>query len=166
MSNLKKEMTGRAGFTTAVDAMINGLEKQDNRDGFRVDMAVFGDVSCPTAFGKRTCIGCAATCMIQEFFDVDFDVNSIPNEHTRAAAVNLSIDRLLRFEVAIEYLRCGYPSKLCDLFRLDAQDYRAVAWKFEGLPELENGCWIDDLHEYKTALHDLKDYWGLSTPGN
>ena len=166
MSNLKKEMTGRAGFITAVDAMINGLEKQDNRDGFRVDMAVFGDVSCPTAFGKRTCIGCAATCMIQEFFDVDFDVNSIPNEHTRAAAVNLSIDRLLRFEVAIEYLRCGYPNKLSELFGLDAQDRRVVICIFEGLSELKNGFWFDDLHEYKTALRELKTDWGLSAPGN
>ena len=175
MIDLLDKFEGREGFCTAVEAMITGLKNQNDRADFTVFMGSYGEASCELANGKKICFGCAATCAIQEYTGVNFDGNSIPNEYARARAIDADVDILRDFEIAIEWLRCGEPYKLCNFCELVGDEHRSVNSRFDGLPQLVSTTatcrpssedWEFCLPEYETALDDLKSEWGLVATGS
>ena len=161
MFDLRKELKGRAGFITVATAMIEGLKKQDKRKGFTVDMGDFGGVYPIEGTSESMCFGCAATCAIQEYFGLDFDVNNIERIKTRAAAVKVDGDVLRRFEGDVDMLRTGSTRVLSDFCRLSETDKEFVHRKFDKLLPLVNDNWKDRLPEYQSAINEIMITWGI-----
>ena len=163
MINLKNELSGRPGFCTAVLVMIEGLKRQDKRQGFEVDMRSFGGITDPkhkANSGTVLCFGCAATCAIQEYFGVDFDAYNILSVRARAGAVNTNEGVVCEFEDAIENLRADDAYCLSVFCALEEPDCRLVSHHFDCLPILNNDSWRDELPKYESALDDIMVAWG------
>ena len=159
MIDLRAELQGRAGFINAAAAMVAGLKIQAARDDFTVNMMVYGDVNNQ----KSMCFGCAATCAIQEHTGVDFDADNITDRYTRAAAVDVDMDTMRRFEEAIEGLRCSAAGRLGIFCGLNEEDRLFLDDIFYSLPELQHMTWWEDLPKYEAALNVIKNDWGLVT---
>ena len=54
----------------AIDAMLIGLETIPN-GSFKIDMTTFGNID------NNVCYGCAATCALQQLYDVRFTSDNI-----------------------------------------------------------------------------------------
>ena len=166
MIDLREKLKGREGFITAVDAMIGGLKSQNKRADFVVDMCSFGEVHYFEGSGRKTCVGCAATCAVQELFNLDFDSTNIGNCSTRAAAINVLEQTAGSFEEAIDDLRIGNVLPLTNFCQLEAYDHLNIEHHFQDTKELTYENWRDALYEYEIAIDEVKIDWGLSAPGN
>lgn len=130
----------------AVRAMIDGLRRQSNREGFEIDMDTFGQVS------REVCFGCAATCAVQEIYgdlgaDYDFSLT-----HYRAKMWGINQSDLEQFEFAIDNLRSGWDGVLFGYFGLEKPDY-----DIEELPCLHNGDWEEGLPAYERYASWLEE---------
>jgi hypothetical protein len=105
--------------SAALQYMVDGLRNQSKRDGFVIDMNVFGDWR-----GSRTedktrliiCFGCAATCAVQEVFKINYTDESIEYRDLRALVINCDATDLGIFEEAIDEARLGIMDKLFKYF--------------------------------------------------
>ena len=161
MINLRAKLRGREGFCTAVTAMIAGLNVQDERENFTINMEDYGDSHYDDDMGEVMCFGCAATCAIQQYFGVDFDEDDIFQDTKRAAAVNLNIKTYNWFEGAIDSLRRADTYHLADFCQLNENDKSFVKHSFGALRELDNCSWDRNLYEYEDALDQVMDTWGM-----
>ena len=114
------ELKGHEGFVTALQAMVDGLERQSKRKGFVVDMKTFGED------GGETCFGCAATCALQEMYGVNFDASNVDPRGERARALGERWQRLNRFEYDMDSARCGYLAGLAALCGIN--NYEGADW--------------------------------------
>jgi hypothetical protein len=125
----------------AIQAMIDGLLEQSERNDFKIDMGSFG------GFKKGVCCGCAAVCCVQKLAGVDFkDEYSI----TLAGQSELSgfdSSDLDDFENAVDFLRMGYLLPFFaywqmvppDMFLVDEWYLHDEDWR-EQLPLIQNYC--------------------------
>lgn len=98
----------------AVQAMIDGLKFQSQRKDFRVDMATFGGFSNSGDKGSLVCLGCAATCAIQQLFGINFTDSQIGSLSGRSRQTVRDANDLDRFEEAIDMVGRGDSSYLFD----------------------------------------------------
>ena len=161
MINLRAKLRGREGFCTAVAAMITGINNQDERDDFTINMEEYGDYLHDDETGETMCFGCAATCAIQEYFGVDFDEDDIRHDSGRAAAVNLNLKTYNYFEGCVDGLRRAEAYHLADFCQLNENDKAFVMDSFAGLRELDNCSWERNLYEYEDVLNGVMDTWGM-----
>lgn len=102
MIDLHKYLSGIAGVATALEAMCNGLEYQDSREDFTIDMCTYGDALYPQ------CLGCAATCALQDIAGIDFTTTTISLTRTRQEAGRFTDwEDVSEFECAINMARHG-----------------------------------------------------------
>ena len=159
MRDLKEELrskNGRAGFIAAVAAMIEGLKQQDQRSDFTIDMSSYGEAFSSEEHGEKKCFGCAATCAIQQYFGVNFDIENISNCYVRSIAINVPKHMVASFENAIEYLRNGRVWQLSEICELNIIDHEIVDREFNGLPELTDHFWKKHIPFYEAALDATK----------
>ena len=159
MIDLRKEFRYRAGFCAAVAAMLEGLKNQNYREDFTVDMGGWGCVRHVRHREKPLCVGCAATCALQEYFDVDFNADNISNVAFRAAAVNAYVDDVDGFEEAINTLRVASAKKLGHFCSLTRAENKFVCDKFENLPYLTTKHWEERLPAYESTLYEIMVAW-------
>lgn len=128
----------------AVEAMINGLLTQDQREDFRIDMNSFGRTS------QQICFGCAATCAVQQLVGINLKADTITHRYE-----TLNVDRgdIYEFEHAINALRMGALGVLFDYFKKP----RTLV-SFRRLPILHTYNWRTGIQEYKTLLIALKEF--------
>jgi len=93
--------------STALQAMIDGLEFQSQREDFRVDMATFGAFTYFENKVDPICFGCAATCTVQQLSRVNFTDSQINSLEERSCLTIRNSDDLDRFEYAIDCARMG-----------------------------------------------------------
>jgi hypothetical protein len=98
---------GAAGVVTALQAMLDGLEKYDKSKKFRIDMASFGwSGSSLAGDNSRMCMGCAATCALQFLEGHTFTPHEICVRFRRESALSRPNERLIaEFEDAIDEAR-------------------------------------------------------------
>lgn len=140
----------------AVDAMIKGLKKQSKRKGFIVDMFSFGDYD----YGKHVCVGCAATCAIQQLAGVSFKGDKIRYTDARSEFVNVTYNDLQTFQYDIDSFRKGYLNGgiggLLHYFHIKTTLIPEIMEQFELLPPLENDTWKEHLPKYQKFCDYLK----------
>lgn len=140
----------------AIEAMLIGLETQDKRNDFRIDMESFLGV-CENFHAPAVCFGCAATCAVQQLSGFSFNVDNFDSVcdyssfRKRTKLLNADTDDLRRFEIAMNELRLGYPEHL---FRYIGASLVALPDKY--LPPLHTHNWRNDLHRYQVLLRYLK----------
>lgn len=132
--------------SAALQAMVDGLRKQSQRQDFKVDMSTFGYYD----FETETCFGCAATCAVQEAFGVTFDKESIDFLVYRAEAVKCDARDLDKFESAID---CARQGDLRYLFRFFGAEYSA---EFDHRFELYSDNWKEQLPFVDELIVELK----------
>ena len=81
--------------SSAIRAMIDGLKKQSQREGFEVCMGTYGE------YRTGICFACAATCALQELAGVDFTDDMISTVGSRAAVTGFDPVELRKFELAM-----------------------------------------------------------------
>lgn len=96
-----------------VRAMIDGLEAQDEREGFDIDMSKFGWVDM-----AGNCFVCAASAALQQVLEVDYQKKDIASQDRffRAEALGVEFDELIVFEIALNAFRMGFPEQLIELY--------------------------------------------------
>lgn len=128
----------------AVEAMIDGIQAQDQRSDFKIDMHTFGDVK------SGICFGCAATCAVQQLAGVNLTATNI---HDRHETLNIDMNDMLAFEHAINVLRLGALGILFGYFKKE----RSLVG-FRHLPVLHTFNWREGLTHYRTLLTALKEF--------
>lgn len=159
MIDLRKELKGREGFCTAVMAMIDGLEKQDKRKDFMINMGTYGNTGIEN--NKIVCIGCAATCAIQQYFGINFNSEYIRHTRQRSLYLNVNTDVLNHFEQAIDHLRFNNPEELSKFCYLTDEDASFIYTEFMPLPKMWNDTWKVDIRQYKEAVEQIMTHWDL-----
>lgn len=121
----------------AIRAMIDGLRASKTWDRFHVDMG---------SYGKNigvTCYGCAATCAIQQATGIMFHWNGIAQPSLRASKVNVTLDDLSEFEIAIDAFRRGAVEWIFRYYEILPEDtprlYGSESWALHG------NDWEDEL---------------------
>ncbi|MCK5608227.1 hypothetical protein KAR91_40475 [Candidatus Pacearchaeota archaeon] len=106
----------------AVQAMIVGIERQNERKDFEIVMSSYG--------GKieidSVCYGCAATCAIQELFKKDFTDKRIKDRWNRSEFMDCDEGDLYYFESAIDFFRMGDDRYICNLLQMPKLQYELM----------------------------------------
>lgn len=144
----------------AIDAMINGLLKQDARKDFIVNMHTYGrtvKLDPPNCLNS-VCFGCAAACCIQEITSVNYTPkHEIGITRIRASLSGIDENDLAEFEGVIESLRHGSIYSLFEYFGIKELYNNEKILSFEKhLLVLGNDCWKEGLEPYKKCSAYLK----------
>ena len=91
--------------SVALQAMIDGLNHQHQREDFKISMDTFGDYD-------GICYGCAVTCAIQQLSGVNLSDSSITDRVDRAIFLDVDREDLSYFENYIDDAREGLLFKL------------------------------------------------------
>jgi len=97
-------------ISVAIQAMIDGLEKQSQRPDFRVDMLSYSYTS------NRLCFGCAATCAVMELTKTDLDITNINTHRDIRLWPLIPVDEVIRFEFIMNQVRLNGFKYLFDSF--------------------------------------------------
>jgi len=110
--------------STALTYMLKGLDKQSKRKDFIVSMSSFGKIVDAYLTDPPMCVGCAATCTIQQIANKDFvgTDRSISNQARRALYLGFDPEELNDFEIAMNDVRLGMISKLLVFFGFDIME--------------------------------------------
>ena len=133
--------------SNALQAMYDGLLKQDKRIGFVVNFRFFGGV-----LSDKVCFGCAATCALQEISQVDLNPGNINLVGERAKAYGFENDETTRFEITMDYARNG---NLYLLFGFCGLDCRKSYHFMDGISMLSKN-WRKQMPRLKKLIADLK----------
>lgn len=134
MKTIKQFIRGTPSI--ALQMMLDGLLKQSRRRNFRIAMTTFGNQDI--IHDKLICLGCAATCTIQQITNHNFTPEEIYSTGKRAKALGFDEYDLEVFERAMNDARqgdlvslfsyCGKMSYLRPLFQnrfiLHTQDWK------------------------------------------
>lgn len=136
----------------ALQAMVDGLKNHSKREGFSVSMSTFG-----SAVGS-ICVGCAATCAIQQATGINLTSKSIEDVQARSRRLRVGKEDLYRFEGVIDSVRLGDLQELFDYYCMgEIYSTRILKWKtVQGLPQLYTDFWEEDLPTYEKLIKKLK----------
>jgi hypothetical protein len=110
----------------ALKAMLRGLEKMDSRSDFKIDMDTFGLVIKTSHI--VACFGCAASCTVLELLEVkDINYALFPRVLGRAEWLDINEQELVKFELAIDAFRTGYPCPLLDFYNVKPSLIKKIA---------------------------------------
>ena len=133
----------------AMAAMCDGLEAQDKRSEFTVDLDFFLMVSDKT--GVNVCCGCAATCAVQQIARRNYNPKFIAPDDAKVLAVTeralyLDIDpeQLMVFEYAMDSARLGLMRGLYEFYSLPRPPHT-----INPFTPLNNNNWRDKLAEVR-----------------
>lgn len=133
--------------SNALQAMYDGLLKQDRRIDFVVNFRFFGGV-----LSDRVCFGCAATCTLQEISQVDLNPGNITLVEKRARAYGFEQTETIRFEMAMD---CARHGNLYDLFGFCGLDCRESYCFMDGISMLAKN-WKRQMPRLKKLIAGLK----------
>ena len=88
--------------SAVVNAMIVGLESHANRDDFKINMSTFGMEGI-----GGICVGCAATCAVEQITGHKFTTREIEGRENRAVSIHVNYCDLQHFEDVIDAFRHG-----------------------------------------------------------
>jgi hypothetical protein len=102
----------------AILIMIKGIKHQFARDDFRIKLHSFGSTTLEYVNDGmgRICIGCAATCTVQQIAQVNLGATTITYSDTRAKALHMDHWKMRQFELAIEGVRLGNLKSLFSFY--------------------------------------------------
>jgi len=165
--NFKREKINIREFvklpSTALQYMVDGLLQQNNRTDFVIDMSTFGDDRLAgdilhENFDNPICVGCAATCAIQQIANKDLRLNHIKDTIARAHYLGFHYEELDRFERAIDAARAGqlyflfiffgkvFTNEIADVINKD------ILYNFT----LTSNRWKENLGPIRNAIEYLK----------
>lgn len=138
----------------ALQAMVDGLRAQDEREGFHVEMRSFFEFYPPsvTVGEAPACKACAATSALQEASGKIFDKRELINRNDRAAFTELQRETQFVIECALEVARQGYLKELFDLF--DAADFHDPLYDKRFCLETDN--WRSQLEDVEDLIDELE----------
>lgn len=128
----------------ALQAMLDGLEMQDAREDFKIEMDTFGD------YVEGVCFGCAATCTIQHVIGTDFGDQRIVEIKDRAEYLDLALRELDDFEFSIDRARIGLMYSLFEFFGLNLDP------KYSGRFCLGNSNWREQIPAVQAVIEEMK----------
>lgn len=101
----------------ALQAMVDGLLTQNEREDFKIDMQVFGKID----EAGKICFGCAATCAIQQLTGKNFTPENDAVGNYRIKADFLEVDKreLGEFEYTMDNARKGDLKELFYFYDLE-----------------------------------------------
>jgi hypothetical protein len=138
----------------AITFMVEGLERQNKRNEFRINMDTFGRRDL-----DGVCVACAASCALQELTQKDYNQHTdMENSTDRAKFFDCSYDDLHDFELAIDAARLGC---LQTLFRfcfgkLTEEQKNYCNQLLFKLPNLNTDNWENELSIYKMLIESLE----------
>ena len=165
--SLTEYFKGIEGVVTALELMCSGLVKQNQRSNFRIGMQTFGSVGVSRAGGvrKKICVGCAATCTLQELMGKNFTTKNISKEYYRANYLNVDRTELADFESAIDCARLGSLENLFDFCGVpEIFNELSDQYEFNSIYEmwcLENHNWKEQLPVVRRFIKKLMTDYGL-----
>ena len=129
----------------AMTAMCDGLERQDKRSEFHIDMDFFLTASDKT--GVNVCCGCAATCAVQQIARRDYNPKFIAPDDAKVLAVteralyfDIEPTQLMNFEYAMDSARLGLMGDLYAFYGLPKPKHSVNPFT-----PLNNNNWRDKL---------------------
>lgn len=137
----------------ALVAMCDGLEAAYRRYGFRIDLFTRG------ASSAKFCYAGAATCAIQELFEVQFGQEDIKRLARRASVCSLGIRDLGRFERAMQSARLGDLRLLYEYFDAEEPQPLRLVPKQPRRWYLNNDDWqrqLPAVRRYAAALQQFQ----------
>ena len=151
-----------------VRAMIDGLNHHCTRDDFEVNMEVFID----KLVYKNLCIGCAATCAIQEVlnkeitrddlareeeFDLKLEANRFDLYSHLFHTDHNETNAIMLFESLVEHLRTGDIVGLLQFYECKQEDIDNIldSWE-DNLPVLTTRTWEENIKSYELFAKDLE----------
>ena len=152
-----------------VRAMIDGLDNHCTRSDFEVNMDVFLE----KLVYKNLCVGCAATCAIQQVMNKeitrddlvrgeDFDLKLETNRFDLYSHVfhtdHNETNEIMLFESLVEHLRTGDVFGLLQFYECKQEDIDNIldSWN-NHLPVLTTRTWEDHLKSYELFAKDLEE---------
>lgn len=124
--------------SVAVRAAIHGLQTNQDRKDFQLDMSTYGDIQ-----NGEVCLGCMATVSVQSLANAHFTVADIQNYRLRANACKAERGEVHLFEYAMNSLRLNDSEMLYEfcgvLLEKDLPKHvPAVNPDVDGLPDTNN----------------------------
>ncbi|MCK5608229.1 hypothetical protein KAR91_40485, partial [Candidatus Pacearchaeota archaeon] len=101
--------------------MLIGLETIPN-GSFKIDMTTFGNID------NNVCYGCAATCALQQLYDVRFTSDNI---FKRDRVLDIDMIALAQFENAVDMFRTGNINFTARYFRLPCGFQDTYQWRMK-----------------------------------
>lgn len=155
------KLRGHAGFVTALQAMVDGLEQAGKRKTFMVDLNSFGRFSYKDPEGSYPviiCVGCAAVCALQQVTGINLTLETIIGFNKHAERVGEREGMVYDFEMAIDSAtRKGRLGPLADFCGLSTIQFsKNAGWV------LTNSNWEYSLSKVKRYIkqymfeHDLE----------
>ena len=144
--------------STALQYMVDGLLKQSKRKGFMINMETFGELE-DIDTGKKSkqiCIGCAATCAIQQLANKNLNKENIQYLARRAKYLGFDYVELDAFEMALDKFRYADFTYLFNFFGISGS--RSMVWQYEKnyTYKLTTNSWKLILPEVKKLIEQLK----------
>lgn len=136
-------------LSDALQAMVDGLNKQSKRQDFAVDMSTFGMAE------NGICFGCAATCAVQELAQINLTEDCIENAYDRAATFNVTVYDLDTFEKAIDTFRRGNPYVLLAYYGIVETGLEWMLHSYCGL-RLNTNDWKEKIPIVENYIKELK----------
>lgn len=109
--------------SVVVNAVIEGVKRFSASPRFEVDMLTWGSWEANEKPGEPPiCVGCLATCFIQEIEKIEFEWSIITSRRSRARTTRTTKDYLMRVETAVDRLRYGEVYKILRLCEFSDQE--------------------------------------------
>lgn len=144
----------------AVDAMVKGIARFHKRKSFRIDMNNYGGLTYPKHVSRPICVGCAATCTIQQLSGIIFTVDTVYMRDERAADVGVAPEDIEAFELAVNSIRRGSAYDIVEYMYGKARRYDRMSWTIynlaDGLPSMDNDNYMEVLPQFKQFRDELK----------
>lgn len=132
--------------STALQLMVDGLQRQSQRSDFKINMGTYGDEV------QDTCFGCAATCTIQELAGKNLTKIDIGEIIARSIALGFDVDELREFEGCIDMARQGHLYSLFYFLGFgNVYDYDRYDLRF-----FLDHNWRDELQAVEQLIGELK----------
>ena len=144
MQTFKDKCGGKV--SVALQAMIDGLNHQYQREDFKISMDTFGDYD-------DICHGCAATCAIQQLSGVNIPDSLITDRVDRANFLEVDRKDLGYFEDIIDDAREGLLLKL--FAYMGQEEFHDASYDKQW--ELTTKNWQIELPKVQTFVDMLKE---------
>lgn len=132
--------------SAALQAMVDGLRKQSQRDDFEIDMSSFGHAK------GNICFGCAATCTLQEVSGIDLTPDAVHFYGDRADKIGFDRLEVAQFEDVMDSARQGALQRLFDFFSRSQEHDVIYNYRFW----LTTPNWRAELSKVEALIAELK----------
>lgn len=130
--------------SNALRYMVEGLIKQSKRDDFMIRMSTYGDDYL------TMCVGCAATCALQQIANKNLIIGTAHSEDKRANYLGFNRQEMEAFEYDIDWARKGDLEEIFSFFGLKKEFDKYIP--DIGFTYLNTWDWKEQLPEVRKVI--------------